>query len=98
MVDRKQEKISSRAEDARDEVAELFREQMIRDMELDQSYTEFPSPLRREWAIAQGHLLEKQGLTEAEKKTLQEEREADLVEEELAEMTYDKVMGQLSTR
>lgn len=65
-------------------------------MQLDQSFAEYPSPMRREWAIAQGHLLEQQGLTEAEMKEIKDERVADMVDSELAEKTYEKVMGNLS--
>ena len=40
---------------------------MVREMQLEDTYIQYPSSMQREWTLAQGHLLSKSALTDAEK-------------------------------
>ena len=52
MLERKSEHIETEAEGAEEETKEAIRQKYVREMQLDESYAQFPSPLRREWSIA----------------------------------------------
>ena len=52
MLERKSEHIETKAEGAEEETREAIRQKYVREMQLDESYAQFPSPLRREWSIA----------------------------------------------
>ena len=95
MVDRKSSKIASLAEDKSEKEEEAFRSKMVREMQLDTTFVEFPSSLSREWSIAQAHLLGKMARTETER---QEALKDDPVEFELGQQTYETVMTRLGSR
>ena len=71
MVDRKHREIAFLEEDEGEDESEAMRQDLIREMELDQSYAEFPSKMSREWAIAQGHILLSNSRTEEDLKEVE---------------------------
>ena len=66
-----------------------MREKLVNEMMMDRAFAEFPSDQRRNWQIAQGHLLGYEG---------NPEQHVDRVTKDIAEMTYKDVMGKLSKR
>ena len=69
-------------------------------MQLDETFAQFPSPLRREWSIAQGRLLESTMLTDQEKTEFKELEGigGEEIEEAIAKQAYDNVMTRLNKR
>ena len=57
MVHRKGANIASLKEDKEDAEAESVRDRLVREVDMDTAFAEFPSSQRREWSIAQGHLI-----------------------------------------
>ena len=52
MVENKAKNITTLAEEKANELEENVRSQMVREMSIDASFAENPTPLLREWAIA----------------------------------------------
>lgn len=63
---------------------------------MDQTFAEFPSPQRREWSIAQGHLLRQTALTDKELVELSEQQEQ--IDASIEKEAYESVMTRLGTR
>ena len=95
MIDRKSAKIASLAEDRAEKEKEAVRSALVREMQLDTTFAEFPSSLAREWSIAQAHLIGKTAMTSSERKEFVEQEP---IENELAEKTYQNVMTRLGSR
>lgn len=95
-VDRKQSEIGQKFADSEERVHEALRQRMVREMQLDESYAQFPTTLRREWAIAQGHLIQSTLTTPKEKAEMKDV--GDQVSHKLGERVYSKLMKQLSKR
>jgi len=96
MLDRKADFVATQAEDFGESQKEIARKQLVREMDMDQTFAEFPSPQRREWSIAQGHLLRQTALTDKELVELSEQQEQ--VDSHIEKEAYESVMTRLSAR
>ncbi len=94
MLDRKDSNVATKKEDSGESVKEQVRKHFVREMDMDQTFVEFPSPLRREWSIAQGHMLSQASLTDKELVELAKEQEQ--LDDGLAKEAYDNVMTRLN--
>lgn len=96
MLDRKADFVATQAEDFGESEKEIARKQLVREMDMDQTFAEFPSPQRREWSIAQGHLLRQTALTDKELVELSEQQEQ--LDSHIEKEAYESVMTRLSAR
>ena len=85
MVDEKASHVASHKETYGEARKEAVRQMYIRAMQMDESFAQFPSPLRREWSLAQGRLLEDQSMTDKERAEWLREYEVD---SEIAKEAY----------
>ena len=63
---KKASEVASHKESAGEAIKEGIRRKYIREMQLDDSFAQYPSPLRREWSLAQGRLIENTIMDEKE--------------------------------
>ena len=59
MIDRKSQYMAGpdAISSEQDAIDEGVRQITVRELNLDQTYAEYPNPIRRDWNIAQGHLV-----------------------------------------
>ena len=106
-VHRKGSSIASLKDDEADRDAENLRDYIVREVNMDTAFAEFPSSQRREWSIAQAHLIKQRSKLESSDKdgeALEEGSEEEelkkfeAMNEEMAQKVHAKVMDGLQKR
>lgn len=93
-LQRKTEDLASHLQGKDESQKETLRQRYIRELQMEETNALFPSPMRREWSLAQGKIIFEQLLTDQEKAKFFEDGD-ESVEKEISEKAYEKIMQRL---